>query len=209
TLAKADEDAVLQALANQFLGATYWAQGDYLRAIDCLGQTAMSLSGAQRHERFGQAILPSVKSRAFRAPCHAELGRFAEGKVLGEEGLQIAETVAHPSSLMWAYYGAGLLSFYQGDLRRALTRLPPGHGHRPGSEPANLFPQNGCSAGGGIYPGWAPCRRRGVAHAGHGTDHCCGNGRLSGALSPPTGRSASAGRSPGGGARPGRADAGS
>ena len=123
TLATADEDVVLQALANQFLGATYWAQGDYLRAIDCLGQTAMSLSGAQRHERFGQAILPSVQSRAFLAACHAELGRFAEGNVLGEEGLQIAETVAHPSSLMWAYYGVGLLSLCQGDLRRALTRL--------------------------------------------------------------------------------------
>jgi tetratricopeptide (TPR) repeat protein len=83
----------------------------------------MSLSGAQRHERFGQAILPSVQSRAFLAACQAELGRFAEGNVLGEEGLQIAETVAHPSSLMWAYYGVGLLSFYQGDLRRALARL--------------------------------------------------------------------------------------
>jgi tetratricopeptide (TPR) repeat protein len=83
----------------------------------------MSLSGAQRHERFGQAIVPSVQSRAFLAACHAELGQFAEGNVLGEEGLQIAETVAHPSSLMWAYYGVGLLSFYQGDLRRALTRL--------------------------------------------------------------------------------------
>jgi predicted ATPase/class 3 adenylate cyclase len=123
TLATADEDVVLQALANQFLGATYWAQGDYLQAIDCLGQTAMSLSGAQRHERFGQAILPSVQSRAFLAVCHAELGRFAEGNVLGEEGMQIAETVAHPSSLMWAYYGVGLLSFDQGDLRWALTRL--------------------------------------------------------------------------------------
>jgi len=123
TLATANEDVVLQALANQFLGATYWAQGDYLQAIDCLGQTAMSLSGAQRHERLGQAIVPSVQSRAFLAACHAELGQFAEGNVLGEEGLQIAETVAHPSSLMWAYYGVGLLSFYQGDLRRALTRL--------------------------------------------------------------------------------------
>jgi tetratricopeptide (TPR) repeat protein len=123
TLATADEDVVLQALANQYLGATHWAQGDYLRAIDCLGQTALSLSGARRYERFGQAILPSVQSRAFLAACHAELGQFAEGNVLGEEGLQIAETVAHPSSLMWAYYGVGLLSFYQGDLRRALTRL--------------------------------------------------------------------------------------
>lgn len=123
TLATADQDVVLQALVNQNLGAAYWAQGDYLRAIDCLGQTAMSFSGAQRHERFGQAILPSVQSRAFLAACHAELGKFTEGNVLGEEGLQIAETVAHPSSLMWAYYGIGLLSFCQGDLHRALTRL--------------------------------------------------------------------------------------
>src|SRR5262245_34569242 len=123
TLATADQDVVLQALVNQNLGAAYWAQGDYLRAIDCLGQTTMSLSEAQRYERFGQAILPSVQSRAFLAACHAELGRFTEANVLGEEGLQIAETVAHPSSLMWAYYGVGRLSFCQGDLHRALTKL--------------------------------------------------------------------------------------
>ncbi|HEY7490675.1 MAG TPA: hypothetical protein VIH59_06145, partial [Candidatus Tectomicrobia bacterium] len=123
TLATANHDVVLQAVANQYLGAAYWAQGDYLRAIDCLGQTAMSLSGAQRHERFGQAILPSVQSRAFLAACHAELGRFTVGSTLGKEGLEIAETVAHPSSLMWAYYGIGLLSLCQGDLRQALARL--------------------------------------------------------------------------------------
>ena len=93
-LAIGDEDIVLQALANQFLGAAYWAQGDYVRAIDCLEQTATSLSGAQRHERFGQAILPSVQSRAFLAACHAELGRFAAGSTLGKEGLEIAETVS-------------------------------------------------------------------------------------------------------------------
>jgi class 3 adenylate cyclase/tetratricopeptide (TPR) repeat protein len=119
----ANDDVVLQALANQFLGATYWAQGDYLQAIDCLGRTATSLQSAQRYERFGQAILPSVQCRAFLAACHAELGRFAAGNVLGEEGLQIAETVAHLSSLMWAYYGVGLLSLLQGDLRQGLARL--------------------------------------------------------------------------------------
>jgi len=48
---------------------------------------------------------------------------FAEGRVLGEEGLQIAETVAHPSSLMWAAYGLGLLSLCKGDLPRALPLL--------------------------------------------------------------------------------------
>ena len=28
--------------------------------------------------------------------CHAELGTFAEASALGEEGLRIAEAVAHP-----------------------------------------------------------------------------------------------------------------
>ena len=87
------------------------------------GRPLTSLHGAQRRERLGQANVPSVQSLAFLAACHAELGMFAEGSVLGEEGLQIAETVAHPSSLMWASYGIGLLSLCQGDLPRALPLL--------------------------------------------------------------------------------------
>ena len=48
---------------------------------------------------------------------------FAEGSTLGDEGLRIAEAVAHPGSLTWAYGGIGLLSLRQGDLPRALLRL--------------------------------------------------------------------------------------
>ena len=97
-LATAGGDVVLHALANQYLGCAYHAQGDYRRAIDCLGQTVASLDGAQRHERFGQANLPAVLSRAWLAWCHAELGTFAEGRALGEEGLRIAEAVDHPAA---------------------------------------------------------------------------------------------------------------
>jgi tetratricopeptide (TPR) repeat protein len=123
TLATSNADVVLQALANLFLGAACWAQGDYTRAMHCLRQTVASLDGAQRRERFGQANLPSVQSRAFLAACYAELGMFAEGSACGEEGLQIAETVAHPSSLMWASYGIGVLALRQGNLSRALPLL--------------------------------------------------------------------------------------
>jgi class 3 adenylate cyclase/tetratricopeptide (TPR) repeat protein len=122
-LATAGGDGVVHALANLYLGAAYWAQGDYLWAIDCLRQTVASLHGTQRRERLGQTNLPSVQSLAFLAACHAELGIFAEGRALAEEGLQIAETVAHPSSLMWASYGIGLLSLCQGDLHKAIPRL--------------------------------------------------------------------------------------
>jgi len=122
-LATAGGDVVLQALANYYLGRAYQAQGDYRRAIDYLGQTVASLEGARRHEHFGHLILPAVHSRAVLAACHAELGMVAEGSALGEEGLRIAEAVAHPVSLTFACWGIGLLALRQGDLHRALPLL--------------------------------------------------------------------------------------
>jgi tetratricopeptide (TPR) repeat protein len=122
-LATASGEVVLQAQANQRLGQAYHAQGDYRRAIDCLRQSVAGFDGAQRREHFGQVILPAVLSRAYLAWCHAESGTFAEGRTLGEEGLRIAEEVAHPGSLMYAYHGLGLLALRQGDLPRALPWL--------------------------------------------------------------------------------------
>jgi class 3 adenylate cyclase/DNA-binding winged helix-turn-helix (wHTH) protein/tetratricopeptide (TPR) repeat protein len=122
-LATASDDVVLHALANQYLGIAYHAQGDYRRAIDCLGQTVASLDGARSCEHHGQVNLPVVLSRTWLAWCHAELGRFAEGRALGEEGLRIAEAVEHPASLAIATWGIGLLALRQGDLPRALPLL--------------------------------------------------------------------------------------
>jgi class 3 adenylate cyclase/tetratricopeptide (TPR) repeat protein len=122
-LATAGEEAVLHALANYYLGLIYQAQGDYWRAIDCLGKSVASLDGVRRRERFGQIFLPAVTSRAFLTWCHAELGTFAEGRALGEEGLRIAEEVDHQASLLYGHSGIGLLALRQGDLPRALPLL--------------------------------------------------------------------------------------
>jgi tetratricopeptide (TPR) repeat protein len=121
--AMAGGEVVLHALANIDLGRAYYHQGDYRRAIDCYRQTVASLEGAQRRERFGRVFLPAVQSCAYLAACHADLGMFAEGGALGEEGLRIAEAVDHPASLMMASWGGGLLALRQGDLRRALPFL--------------------------------------------------------------------------------------
>jgi len=122
-LATASGDAVLHALANQYLGTAYQAQGDYRWAIDCLGQTVASLEGSWRHERLGRVFMPAVLSRARLPWSHAELGSFAEGRALGEEGLRIAEAADHPASVMIASWGIGLLDLRQGDLPRALPLL--------------------------------------------------------------------------------------
>jgi class 3 adenylate cyclase/tetratricopeptide (TPR) repeat protein len=123
TFATAGGDAVPQVLANDRLGLAYESQGDYRRAIDCFRQTVIALDEAQRRERFGQVILPAVHSRANLARCHAELGTFAEGRALGEEGLRIAEAVAHPASLLYASWGISLLALRHGDVRGVLPRL--------------------------------------------------------------------------------------
>jgi class 3 adenylate cyclase/tetratricopeptide (TPR) repeat protein len=122
-LATANGDDVLQALANQRLGLASHAQGSYRRAIDYFRQAVASLDGARRRERFGQVFLPAVVACSHLAWCHAELGTFAEGKAVGDEGLRIAEAVEHPGSLMTAYWGIGLLALRQGDLHRAFPRL--------------------------------------------------------------------------------------
>jgi tetratricopeptide (TPR) repeat protein len=122
-LTTASADDVQHALANRYLGVVYKAQGDYRRAIACFGQAAAFFTGPRRYERFGQLLLPAVFSHAALAGCHAELGQFAEGRALGDEGLQIAEAVAHPASLMFAIWGRGLVDLAQGDVPRALPLL--------------------------------------------------------------------------------------
>jgi tetratricopeptide (TPR) repeat protein len=122
-LAMAGGEVVWGALANLYLGAAYLAQGDYRQAIDCFRQTETALNAEEHRERFGSVFLPVVHSRTWPALCYAELGRFAEGGALGEEGLRIAEAAAHPGSLMLASSAIGLLALRQGDLPRALPRL--------------------------------------------------------------------------------------
>jgi len=128
-LATASGEVVLQALSNVRLGQVYQMQGDNRRAIACLQQTVVSLDEARRREHLGQTSMPVVQPYDFVQPyallawCHAELGTFAEGRALGDEGLRIAEAVTHPTSLMMAYWGIGRLALRQGDLRRALPWL--------------------------------------------------------------------------------------
>jgi tetratricopeptide (TPR) repeat protein len=122
-LATASGEVALHMQANYYLGISYMNQGNYPRAIDCYDQTVASLKRAGHHESFGQALLPAVSARAYLAESHAALGTFAEGRVLGEEGLRIAEAVAHRGSLIFAYRGVGLWALRQGDLPRALSLL--------------------------------------------------------------------------------------
>jgi tetratricopeptide (TPR) repeat protein len=147
-LATASRDAILQAITNRTLGIAHQAQGDYRRAIDYHRPIMGSLGDVRGHERFGQVNLPTVISRADLAWCHAELGLFAEGRALGEEGLRIAEAADHPGSRMFASYGIGLLSLRQGDLLRALPQLERAVGICQDVDLRGWFPRMAAALGG-------------------------------------------------------------
>ena len=74
---------------------------------------------------------------------------FAEGRALGEEGRQIAEAVAHPGSLMLAYYGVGLLALRQGDLPRGLPLLERAVGICQDADLPGFFPRIASALGAG------------------------------------------------------------
>ena len=181
-LATADGDVVLQALANLSLGQAYHAQGDCRRAIDCFGQTVAFLDGAHRRERFGQVFLPVVQCQARLAWCHAELGTFAQGRALGEEGLRLAEAVDHPASLMIASWGIGLLSLHQGDLHRALPLLERAVGICQDADLPVYFPWFAPALGAAYTLGGRVVDAVPTAHAGDGMDNCNGNDGPAGAL---------------------------
>ena len=208
TFATASGEVVLRALAHLRLGAASQSQGDYRQAVGCLRQTVAFLEGARRYERFGQAMLPAVSSRALLAVCHAELGTFAEGRAVGDEGLRITEVVAHPASLMMASWGIGLLALHQGDLPRALPRLERAVGFCQDADSPLWFPLMAASLGAvytraGRIADAVPLLMRAMEQttAMQRVD-------LSGALRSLPGGGAAAGWPPGGGTRPRRAGAG-
>jgi class 3 adenylate cyclase/tetratricopeptide (TPR) repeat protein len=119
-------DFALGLVANQYLGTAYYYLAEYRRAIELLRRGIESLQSDQDGDRFGQLILPSVQSRAWLTCCHAQLGEFAEGIPVAEQGLRIAETVDHPYSRALAYLGLGVLHLLKGDALRAIAVLEPG-----------------------------------------------------------------------------------
>jgi class 3 adenylate cyclase/tetratricopeptide (TPR) repeat protein len=119
-------DAALQVVLHLFLGRTYSLLGNYPQAIDLLRQNLVSLEGPLLQERFGLPAMPAVVSRTLLGRCLGELGAFAEGLALGEEGRRIAEAVDHPRSWIDVCYDLGHIYLRKGALHQAIPWLERG-----------------------------------------------------------------------------------
>jgi class 3 adenylate cyclase/tetratricopeptide (TPR) repeat protein len=122
-IAESAGDLPLQVVANLYLGFTLHTAGDYGEAEHVLRKVAESLQGDLRRERFGQHAFPAVNCRSHLVWTLAELGAFEQGIVQGQEGVQLAEAVDHPYSLVVAYWGLGSLFVIKGDYSHAIHPL--------------------------------------------------------------------------------------
>jgi tetratricopeptide (TPR) repeat protein len=120
TMAMSVGDVALQIQAAYNLGLAHHLLGDYRQAVELLGRNVASLEGGLVRERFGLPYLPSVFSRTWLVWCLAELGAFDEGRVIGQEAIQIAEAIEQPWDLLAAYRGIGLLCLSQGEIQAAI-----------------------------------------------------------------------------------------
>ena len=105
-LATAGGDVVLHALANQYLGQSLPAQGDYRRAIDCFGQTVASLEGARRHERFGQVFLPAVSPVPGSPGAMPSWARSPRAEPSGKKGSGLPRRLLTPRASWWPRGGS-------------------------------------------------------------------------------------------------------
>src|SRR5262245_3553629 len=98
------------------------------------------LTGERLYERFGLPIFPGLVCRGNVARCLAELGSFAEGAGIGEEALGLAETVAHPTSMVIVLFCVGLFYRRQGVLQKAIPMLERGLALSQSADISLLFP---------------------------------------------------------------------
>src|SRR5262249_16914376 len=73
-IAMASGDFALEVMATFFLGLSHLSVGDYRQAVHYYRENVEILTDAWLRERFGEAGLPSVFSRAFLDWSLAELG---------------------------------------------------------------------------------------------------------------------------------------
>jgi DNA-binding NtrC family response regulator/tetratricopeptide (TPR) repeat protein len=123
TIGEALGDRLLEVRATYQLGMVYRQLGEYEHAIDAYRTVVDALRGELLYERFGEPSVLSAHARSWLATTLAEVGRFTDGIVIGEEAIEIAEQAKNAFSLTTTHLGLGTVYARQGNLDQALPLL--------------------------------------------------------------------------------------
>jgi tetratricopeptide (TPR) repeat protein len=116
-------DVATHATAVLRLGAIHHTLGEYDKAIVYLRQALQLTGGEWLRERFGMSSTASVVARHWLARTLAELGKFPEGSVVAQEGLDTALSTGFVADLPPALSAVGYVHLHRGDPLEALAPL--------------------------------------------------------------------------------------
>ena len=119
TIAADTGDRELELEARYRTGQTYFAIGDFRKALELLSR-CVERGGRESSQ---PSILFTSWAHSWLALTLSNLGRFEDARAHAQEALQIAEGADHPFTLAEALAGAGSVSLAQGDLERAFEAL--------------------------------------------------------------------------------------
>ncbi|WP_233807192.1 adenylate/guanylate cyclase domain-containing protein [Paraburkholderia sp. HP33-1] len=125
-LAERRSDPDAKAWAAMMLARTRYGRGDYELAMGHARQALDLLDeshGFGPHEAY--AKFTRVNARIWLVLCLAELGRFAEAAVLGQEAADMAREMNEPEELIFAGHGVGRMHLIHGDPNLAVEALEP------------------------------------------------------------------------------------
>jgi tetratricopeptide (TPR) repeat protein len=122
-VAESIQDFGLQVNARHLVAVNYLELDNHFQAITLLTDNINVLFGDLQYEMFGMTTSVALITRHWLILCHNELGQFTECKRLQAEAVEIAETMKHPVSLMFAYGVASIGYVRQGDVQQAIPRL--------------------------------------------------------------------------------------
>lgn len=122
---KAPEHLDLHIVAHYFLGVAHHNVGQYDQAIGVL-ERALALIGNRKYERFGLPGIVSVICRVWLVRSLAQIGRFSDAIPYGNEAIETALEGNHPFSIVYAYFGVGVLFLTKGEPDKAIAVLERG-----------------------------------------------------------------------------------
>ncbi|SKC81180.1 Tetratricopeptide repeat-containing protein [Burkholderia sp. CF099] len=125
-LAERRSDPDAKAWAAMMLARSRYGRGDYERAMGHARQALDLLHeghGLGPHEDYVK--FTRVNGRIWLVLCLAELGRFDEAAVLGQEATDMARGMNEPEELIFAAHGVGRMHFIQGNPDVAVEALEP------------------------------------------------------------------------------------
>lgn len=125
-LAERQSDPDAKAWAAMMLARSRYGRGDYERAMGHARQALDLLHeghGLGPHEDYVK--FTRVNGRIWLVLCLAELGRFDEAAVLGQEATDMARGMNEPEELIFAAHGVGRMHLIQGNPDVAVEALEP------------------------------------------------------------------------------------